>query len=62
MHDMDFVRGLLDAVKAAPDTAYGTKTRMVGMLTLVSEVRSQPLPQAASECAMLMLYAALRVV
>jgi tRNA G26 N,N-dimethylase Trm1 len=38
IHAMPFVTGMLEAVKAAPPTAFGTRDRMAGMLTLVSEV------------------------
>ena len=42
IHDQRFVADLLGSVKAAPATAFGTKERMTGLLTLVSEVTPRP--------------------
>ena len=43
IHDSEFVRGLLESVRASPEL-YHTAGRINGLLTVVSEVRLAPVP------------------
>ncbi len=50
IHDAQFVGGLLQEVKAAPQDMYNTTSRIKGLLSVVSEVSVHELGYRISYC------------